>query len=136
MANVLKAGIFYFLGVFTLGFILGAMRIFFLVPYTGPAIAVLIEIPLMLLFAWYFCRFLIRRCEVPPETYDRLVMGGVAFALLIAGEMMIALLLQGGSVAEFFVAFDLPENRIGLGAQIAFALFPLVQSYAENRGEL
>jgi hypothetical protein len=31
MINVLKAGIFYFLGVFAMGFILGALRSFFLV---------------------------------------------------------------------------------------------------------
>lgn len=135
MANVLKAGTFYFLGVFTLGFGLGAMRMFFLVPYTGVVIAVLIEIPLMLLFAWFLCRFLTGRLDISPAIYDRLVMGGVAISLVMAGEVLIALLLLDGTVTEFFVAFDLPENRIGLGAQIAFALFPLVQSYAENRGE-
>jgi hypothetical protein len=135
MANVLKAGIFYFLGVFTLGFVLGAMRMFFLVPYTGPVIAVLIEIPLMLLFAWFFCRFLTGRLDISSAIYDRLLMGGVAIALVMAGEVLIVLLLLEGTVTGFFVAFDLPENRIGLGAQIAFALFPLVQSYAENESK-
>ena len=49
MANVLKAGVLYFLGVFALGFILGAIRIFFLVPYSGPVVAVLVELPFILL---------------------------------------------------------------------------------------
>ncbi len=130
MTNIVKAGIYYFVGIFALGFILGTMRAFFLVSYTGPVFAVLIEIPLMLLCAWLFCRFLIRRFEIRAETYDRLVMGFVAFALLIAGELLIAVLLREWSVAEFLVTFDLPENRIGLGGQIAFALFPVIQSYA------
>ena len=134
MGNVLKAGIFYFFGVFALGFVLGTMRVFLLVPHIGPEIAVLIEIPLLLLFAWFFCRFLTARLDVSPETYDRLVMGSVAFALMIAGEALIATQLQALSVGEFLVAFDLPENRIGLGGQIAFALFPVIQSYAATKG--
>ncbi|MGB5483216.1 hypothetical protein [Parasphingorhabdus sp.] len=131
MANLLKAGMFYFLGVFALGFILGSMRLFFLVPFTGPVVAILIEIPLMLLFAWFFCRFLTGRFEIPPETNQRLVMGLVAFAFLMTGEALIAILLQEGRLTDFIMTFDLPENRVGLGAQIAFALFPLIQSYTD-----
>ena len=69
MANVLKAGVLYFLGVFALGFILGAIRIFFLVPYSGPVVAVLVELPFILLVSWFFCRFLTRRFTVPAEPY-------------------------------------------------------------------
>lgn len=133
MTNVLKAGGFYFLGVFTLGFVLGSMRIFFLAPHTGPVIAVLIEIPVMLLFSWFFCRFLTGRFAIPPEPYERLVMGFIAFACLMTGEALIAVLMQQGQMTDFFMTFDLPENRIGLGGQIAFALFPLVQLYVDNR---
>ena len=132
MTNILRAGFFYFLGVFTMGFILGALRQFFLVPYTGPVIAVLIELPLILVFAWYLCRWLTSRLKISPDSYGRLVMGLVAFAFLIAGELLISLQLQTGSVADYFLSFDLPENRIGLGGQIAFALFPLIQGYAET----
>ncbi|WP_417594868.1 hypothetical protein [Parasphingorhabdus sp.] len=135
MANVLKAGIFYCLGVFMLGFVLGALRMLFLVPYAGPVVAVLIEVPVMLVFAWFFCRMLTRRFAIPPEPYERLVMGLVAFACLMAGEMLIALFLQQRSLTDFLMAFDLPENRIGLGGQIAFALFPVIQCYTERRTE-
>jgi len=133
MINVLKAGIFYFLGVFAMGFIMGALRSFFLVSYTGPVIAVLIEIPLMLLFAWYLCLLLTRKLEIPVDIYGRLVMGSVAFACLMTGEILIAVLLQAGRVTDFFLTFDLPENRIGLGAQIAFALFPAIQGYGQAK---
>ncbi|WP_323800115.1 hypothetical protein [Parasphingorhabdus sp.] len=132
MTNILRAGFFYFLGVFTMGFILGALRQFFLVPYTGPVIAVLIELPLILVFAWYLCRWLTSRLRISPDHYGRLVMGLVAFSCLIIGELLISVLLQAGGLADFFLTFDLPENRIGLGGQIAFALFPLIQGYAET----
>jgi hypothetical protein len=134
MTNVLRAGIFYFLGVFAMGFILGALRSFFLVSYTGPVIAVLIEIPLMLLFAWYLCLLLTRKLEIPSDIYGRLLMGSVAFACLMMGEILIAVMLQAGRMTDFFLTFDLPENRIGLGAQIAFALFPAIQGYGQARG--
>lgn len=133
MTNIWKVGFFYFLGVFTLGFIFGALRIFFLIPYTGSVIAVLIEIPFMLVFAWFFCRFLTRRYDIPNETNDRLAMGILAFGLLMVGEALITVVLQAGRMTDFFTMFDLPENRIGLGSQIAFALFPVIQSYGQAK---
>lgn len=135
MTNVLKAGIFYFLGVFVLGFILGALRRFFLVFYTGPVIAVLIEIPFMLLFAWHLCLLLTRKLEIPSDIYGRLVMGFVAFACLMTGEVLMAILLQEGRMTDFFLSFNLPENRIGLGSQIAFALFPVIQGYGQAKAK-
>jgi hypothetical protein len=133
MTNSLKAGFFYFLGVFALGFVLGVLRTLFLAPYTGPVIAVLAEIPFMLLFAWYLCRMLVERLAIPPDISMRLVMGFVAFACLMTGELLTAIQLQDGRVADIFRMFDLPENRIGLAGQIAFALFPLIQGYSEVR---
>lgn len=133
MLNILKAGIFYFLGVFAMGFILGAIRSLFLVSYTGPVIAVLIEIPIMLVFAWHLCLLLTRKLEISSEIYGRLVMGFVAFSCLMTGEVLIAILLQEGRMTDFFLTFDLPENRIGLGGQIAFALFPVIQAYGQTK---
>ena len=131
MTNILKAGFFYFLGIFAMGFLLGGFRRFLLVPYTGPVIAVLVEIPLILLFAWYLCRALTRRLAIPSEISARLVMGFVAFAFLMAGELLIVVQLADGGMEDFFRMFDLPENRIGLAGQIAFALFPVIQGYSE-----
>ena len=133
MTNILKAGLLYFLGVFAVGVLLGALRTIFLVPFTGPVIAVLAEIPLMLLFAWYLCRLLTERLGIPSDLSDRLTMGLVAFACLMAGEMLVALQLQDGRLADFFLMFDLPENRIGLAGQIVFALFPVLQGYSQVR---
>jgi len=133
MTNSLKAGFFYFLGVFALGFILGVLRRLFLDAYTGPVIAVLVEIPFMLLFAWYLCRLLVERLVIPPDISTRLMMGFVAFALVMTGEILMAIQLQDGRFADFFRMFDLPENRIGLAGQVAFALFPLIQVYSEVR---
>ena len=133
MTHIMKAGFYYFLGVFAMGFILGAFRQFFLTPYTGPVIAVLIEMPLILLFAWYFCRFIIKKLAIASDLYGRLVMGLVAFCCLIIGEVMMAVLLEQRQAMDFFLMFDLPENRIGLGGQVAFALFPVIQGYGQAK---
>jgi hypothetical protein len=135
MTNILKGAIFYFLGVFAMGFVLGALRNVFLVTYTGPMIAVLIEIPFILLFSWYFCLLLTGKLAIPPDVHGRLVMGGVAFACLVTGEILIAMLLQHGRMTDYLLSFDLPENRIGLVGQIAFALFPVIQGYGQARGK-
>ena len=133
MTDILKAGFFYFLGIFAMGFLLGGFRRFLLVPHTGPVFAVLVEIPFILLFAWFLCRALTKRLAIPPEISARLVMGFVAFAFLMAGELLIAVQLTGGRMEDFFRMFDVPENRIGLAGQIAFALFPVIQGYSEVR---
>lgn len=116
-----------------MGFILGALRRFFLVAYMGPVIAVLLEIPLMLLFAWHLCRLLTEKLEIPSDISGRLVMGLIAFACLMVGEFLVAVQLQDGRATDFFMMFDLPENRIGLGGQIAYALFPVIQGYGQTK---
>ena len=60
-------------------------------------------------------------------------MGLVAFSCLMIGEALVAVFLQQGRMTDFLMTFDLPENRIGLAGQIAFALFPLLQSYADSK---
>lgn len=135
MSVALKAGLIYFIGVFAMGFILGALRSHFLVPLTGPVTAVLIELPIILLFAWHLCRLLIARFHLPSDPSRRLMMGLVAFVCLMSGELLIAVFLQDLRVTEFFSTFHLPENRIGLAGQIIFALFPMIEGYARFQGE-
>lgn len=72
---------------------------------------------------------LTRKLAIPSDIYGRLVMGFSAFSLLMTGEVLLAILLHEGRMSDFFLTFDLPENRIGLAGQIVFALFPVIQAY-------
>ena len=126
MARALAAGAAYVGIVFGLGFVLGTVRELVVVPRVGPLAAVLIEVPVMLAASFAAARIVARRFAVPDAAGPRLVMGGVAFVLLMAAETLTGFLLTGRSPGEQLAAYASPREAIGLAAQIAFALMPLV----------
>jgi len=114
----------YFGAVFLIGFVLGVVRLLVLVPLAGETLAVVVELPIILGFAWFACRWLIRAMGVPGSFPDRLVMGAVAFALLMLGEVAISVFLGGRDLAGHFALYRQAPHLLGLAGQIAFALFP------------
>jgi hypothetical protein len=125
----LRAGIVYFASVFALGFVLGTVRTLFVqdAPSGGRLLGVLIELPVMLAASWFFCRYVIRRFEVAPTIAARAVMGALAFGLLFLAELLVGALLFGRTPGEHFALYRDPSYALGLAAQIAFGLMPLVQ---------
>ena len=115
--------------VFALGFLLGTLRTVFVrdAPTAGRLLGVLIELPIMLTASWFLCRTVIRRFAVAPTIAARAVMGGLAFALLLLAEILVGALLFGRTPGEHFALYREASYALGLGAQIAFALMPLVQ---------
>jgi hypothetical protein len=128
MKSGLTAGFFYFLIVGTAGVSLGVLREMFLTPQFGRTIAIFMELPLMLLVAWYGCRLMVRWVKVPEEYVPRIAMGVVALAALLVMEQSLVfamrILLQGGAAAS---PWTLGEYA-GLAGQIAYGLFPLLVS--------
>lgn len=125
---MLRAAVAYFAIVFAAGFVLGTIRTVVLAPRLGPLAAVLVEIPVMLVIAHAACRWLVARFAVPAALSDRLVMGGVAFVLLIAAELLLALVL-GGTASGFLVALAEPAGMAGLAAQAVFGALPVVPAW-------
>jgi len=123
----LRAGLAYFVLVFALGFVLGALRVLFLQPALGATAAVLIELPLMLAASWWVCAWLLRRFAVPSVGTTRLVMGGCAFALLLLAEFALGTMVFAQSPAMFFAGFRAPHGWLGLLGQLGFALMPWLQ---------
>lgn len=125
-AAALKAGVAYFALVFAAGFVLGTIRTLLLAPHIGPFAAVVVELPLMLAIAWFICRWLVERFAVGDARAERLVMGVIAFVLLLAAELVLSLSLFGGTVVGFVASLGTPEGAAGLAGQVAFAAMPLV----------
>jgi len=121
-----KAGIAYFAIVFAAGFVLGTVRTLVLAPRIGAFGAVLIELPLMLAVAWLVCRWLVRQLAVGSAWSERLLMGVVAFVLLMIAELILSVAAFGGTVPGFIAALGTPEGALGLAGQLAFAALPLV----------
>jgi hypothetical protein len=54
-------------------------------------------------------------------------MGAVAFALLMAAELAVSVLLFGRSPSDFVAGYRTTPGVIGLAAQLAFGLLPLLR---------
>ena len=132
MTSALRAGLAYFALVFVTGFVLGTLRVLVIVPRFGDTGAVLLELPVMLALSWIACVWLIRRLAVPPGMRERLMMGGLAFALLMLGEIGVSVLGFGRTVAEHFASYQVIGAQLGLAAQICFALMPLAEAARQS----
>jgi hypothetical protein len=121
------AGLVYFAAVFAAGFALGVLRILVVVPRFGEAIAVLLELPIVLTLAWFACRWSVRRFGVPGSIAARGLMGGTAFAILMMAELSLATLGFGMTVAEHFARYERLAERLGLAGQVLFAACPVIQ---------
>lgn len=126
MVRSIAAAGAYFALVFLVGTMFGTARILVLEPALGEVASVLLELPLMLGSAWLICAALIGRLPIPPRATDRLVMGGLAFLLLMAAELGLDLWRPGTSVAEHFIAYREPARALGLVGQVMFGLLPLL----------
>ncbi len=125
MAKAIRAGLFYFALVFGIGFVLGTIRITFVIPRLGELVAVMLELPVMLASAWLVCGWLVTRLAVPGRLAPRALMGATAFSLLMVAELVLAVLLFGRTPAQHLDSYRSTAALLGLAGQLLFAAFPL-----------
>jgi hypothetical protein len=130
--TALIAGFTYALLVFMFGLCLGAVRIALVVPRFGETIAVLVEAPIILLASWWICLRCIVHFKVNASVTARALMGLVALITLQAEEIGLAAAAFGRSPVEYWLSLWSLPGMIGLGAQMAFAAFPLAQAGRAN----
>ena len=129
MNTILPAALRYFLIVFAAGFVFGTIRTLSIDDTPDARLmAVAIELPAILLVSWLASAHATKRYNVPSTSATRLAMGGAAFGLLMLAELLLDLALAGRTVAEHFAAYGEASHQLGLAGQVAFALFPLIQS--------
>jgi len=122
----LIAGAVYFVLVFAVGFVLGFIRVLWVVPAVGVMWAELIEAPLMLVAILLAARWTVRKLGVPPTTRARLGMGLVALGLLLCTELTLVLWLQGISIAEYVANREPVSGTVYLVMLGVFAVMPLL----------
>jgi hypothetical protein len=122
----IKAGLCYFALTFGAGFLLGPLRILVLAPRVGARVAELAELPVMVAVTWLAARWTVRRFRVPSLNRARLVMGALAFALLLAAEFSLVLPLRGLTLEQYFATRDPVSGIAYYAALVLLALMPLV----------
>jgi hypothetical protein len=123
---VLKCGALYFAIVFGAGFVLGPVRLFWLVPRVGERMAELMEMPIMLVVVILAARWIARRPSLPATRPARLGVGLVALALLLGAEFGVVLGLRGMTITEYFASRDPVSGTVYAAMLVAFAAMPLL----------
>jgi hypothetical protein len=127
MGNAIRAGFLYFVAVFSIGFLLGTIRVLVLIPRLGELVSTFIELPIILSAAWLVSIWLTGHFQVPSTWKVRLSMGGIAFGLLMMAELTLSVWLFGSTVQGHFEGYLSLSQAVGLAGQVTFALFPLLQ---------
>jgi hypothetical protein len=130
-----KAGLVYFLFIFTLGWILGPIRELWAVPRFGRVIALLFEAFIMLMAMIVSSRWVMRRFDVPPTLGSTIPMGLVALGILAPAEIAGVLWVRGLSLQEYFASFVTVPGVISAVMFLLFAAMPsLVTLLARGGG--
>ncbi len=124
--NNVKAGSAYFAIIFALGFVLGSARVLVIAPRIGEFAATMLELPVILAASWIVAGWLIKQLQIAPDTKSRLLMGGVAFGLVMIAEPLLGLSF-GRSLAEQGSALLRPAGLAGLAGQALFGLMPWIR---------
>ena len=132
MNRALIAGTAFFLALFALGFVLGTLRVVFVAPRFGELAATFAEVPVMLIAAFFACRWAVRHWRVPRTIAIRWAMVLWFLALLFTFETLLGVILFGRTAAEQWAALATPAGLLGLSAQIIAALLPVLVGRREQ----
>lgn len=124
--RTIKAGITYFVLVFGVGFVLGAIRVTLLVPRLGERTAELIEMPFMFVAIVVSARLIIWRFRLPASAMIRLGAGCLALGLLVGAEVLLAVAIQERTLGEYVASRDPVSGGVYLAMLVLFAVMPLV----------
>ncbi len=134
MKRALIAATAYFLALFTLGFALGTIRTIFITPIFGELAATVVEVPFMLVAAFLGCRWSTRHWQIPRSGAVRWPMVLWFLALLFVVETLLGVMLLGRTATDQWATLTTSAGLLGLSAQIAAALFPLIIGPRDRAG--
>jgi hypothetical protein len=103
----LQAAGLYFLLVFGAGFMLGTVRVLFIVPAIGERAAELLEMPLMILVVAMAARFIVKRfANSIHGTRQWLHVGALALACMLTADLGVGVALRGMTIWQALFARD------------------------------
>jgi hypothetical protein len=130
--TTVKAGLLYFAAVFGAGFVLGFVRVVWLVPRVGTRVAELLEVPVMLVIIVLAARWIVRRFRLAPSSPGRLRVGLIALGLMLVTEMSVVLRLQGMTIEQYLATRDHLAGTVYVVMLVVFALMPALVHRARS----
>jgi hypothetical protein len=128
----LIAALIYFLIAYAAGFTFGVIREFLVTPYAGLSLALVLEQPFMIAVSFLAARFVMDRGALQKPT-DGLVVGGVAFILLLIVEDRMSRALRGISVFTLWAHFTWLPALANFGGLAVFAAMPFCVMWWKRR---
>jgi hypothetical protein len=121
--RTLKSGAVYFAPVFSAGFVLGAVRMLWIVPLLGVRLAELMESPIMLAVTILAARRVVR-----GGTGNPIGVGVIGLAFLLAAEIALAVGVRHLSLREYICSRDPVSGTVYVMLLAAFAVMPFLVS--------
>jgi hypothetical protein len=127
MPKTILAGLVYFALVLGTGFILGVLRVPFLVPRIGERWAELAEMPIMAAVIFLSAGYILRRFPEVRLPGRSLVVGFLALALVVCAELGLAVAFQSQTLADYLRSRDKVSGSVYLVLLLVFALMPRIR---------
>ena len=134
-SKILHGAVVYFALVFGTGFLLGSVRVPFIVPRIGERYAELAEMPLMFIAIFFASRHVLRKYCQKTGTVGLIAMGVIALLLLVSSELLLAVSLAGWEVTEYIASRDKISGSVYLAMLILFAAMPWLQARKRNNAQ-
>jgi hypothetical protein len=120
------AGALYFGLVFGAGFIVGFVRVVWIVRWLGERRAELLEVPVMLVVTVVAARWTVRRLAPPRLPIRRLMVGCIALGLLLLVELTFVLWLRGLTFREYVAQRDPVSGTVYVIMLALLAVMPML----------
>ncbi|MFO0721007.1 MAG: hypothetical protein U0319_09760 [Nitrospira sp.] len=123
----------YFLIVFGAGFLLGTIRVLLLLPVLGERAAELLEMPFMLIVIVLAARWIDRRFLAGVDDRGRIVVGLLAFGLVLSAEFVVGIALRGMTPRDVLFARDPVSGAAYYLSLLLFAVMPWLIAQRRRR---
>ncbi|MEZ5961401.1 MAG: hypothetical protein R3C30_13395 [Hyphomonadaceae bacterium] len=133
--RVPHAAAIYFALVFAAGLLLGPVRVIWLEPWLGNAIAVLIETPFLVAAMWFASRAAPKLAGVRGGWPSFLAIGVVALIMQQIADLAVGFGLRGMTLRDQLAHFATPAGMIYAATLVIFALMPLIRSRRLERNK-
>lgn len=128
LARIFQAALTYFALVFGTGFLLGTIRVLWVIPNLGERNAELLEAPLMLFAVVLAARWIVRGNGAPLSPVTNLAVGLIALTLLVVAELLLVSQFQSLSISEYVRGRDPISGSVYLLLLGVFGLMPWLLS--------
>lgn len=126
LRQVLPGALIYLAVVFSTGALLGPLRVVWLEPRLGPALAILCEAPFLLLAMAAGASWVAKRFSLRGQPRSLAAIGIIALVMQQCADLAVGVLLRTSTIGEQFAGFFTPRGLVYAALLIAFAAMPVL----------